>query len=153
MIMPIQPEIELYWDLVADSVDRILASMEGLSGADLNRRPVSNASSLYVLAVHTMGNIEHNILRQLCGGPGERDRDAEFAAEGESVEPLTAHWADLQARINAALSTLPAGALQGRYVYGRYGEVSGPKLLLLVARHAAEHCGHAELTRDVLRAR
>lgn len=151
--MPVQPEIDMFWDLIADSVDRILASMEGLPGADLNRRPVANASSLYVLAVHTMGNIEHNILRQLCGGPGERDRDAEFVAEGESVEPLTAHWADLRGRIKTALSTLPADVLQRRYVYGRYGEVSGRKLLLLVARHAAEHCGHAELTRDLLLAR
>jgi uncharacterized damage-inducible protein DinB len=151
--MPVQPEIELYWDLIADSVNRILASMEGLPGADLNRRPVANASSLYMLAVHTMGNIEHVFLRMLGGGPGERDRDAEFAAEGESVEPLNAYWADLQTRINTALPTLPADVLAGTYQFGRHGEVSGRKLLLIVTRHAAEHCGHAELTRDVLLAR
>jgi uncharacterized damage-inducible protein DinB len=148
--MPIQPDIKLFWDLITESVDRILASMEGLAAEDFNRRPVINANSLYVLATHTMGNIEHNILRVLGGGPGERDQDAEFAAHGESADTLIAYWADLQARINVALETLPADVLERRYQFGQRGEVSGLELLVRVTRHAAEHCGHAELTRDML---
>jgi hypothetical protein len=29
------------------------------------------------------------------------------------------------------------------------GEVTGREVLMLMARHAAEHVGHAELTRDL----
>ena len=31
------------------------------------------------------------------------------------------------------------------------GEISGREVLIVVARHTAEHLGHAELTRDMAR--
>ena len=34
----------------------------------------------------------------------------------------------------------------------RYGTISGRELLVLVATHAAEHYGQAQLTRDLLKA-
>jgi hypothetical protein len=48
---------------------------------------------------------------------------------------------------------LPPDVLEGRFMFGRHGEVSGLKVLVLLVRHAGEHCGHAELTRDLLRVR
>lgn len=150
--MSMHPEIAMFWDATRETVDVILACMDGFSGDDLNWQPTPDASSLYVLAAHTMGNVEHIVLRLLGGGPGERDRVAEFTASGDSVEPLQAHWRDLQARAEATLAALPADALDASYEFGSHGAISGRKLLLIMARHAREHMGHAELTRDLRQA-
>jgi uncharacterized damage-inducible protein DinB len=148
--MTIHPEIALYWDFIADSVSSLIEALDGLSAEELNQKPAPNANSLAVLATHTMGNVEHNLLRVLCGAPGERDRDAEFAISVTSPAPLNAYWDDLRARITTALPTLSEDALMQNYEAGRLGTIGGRALLLRVTRHAAEHMGHAELTRDLL---
>lgn len=150
--MAIPAEISLFWDFIARSVDRIFACMDGFTGDDLNWQPIDSANSLYVLAAHTMGNLEDNILRVWCGQSGERDRVAEFAAQGADDAELRAYWQELQARVNAALATLAPPDLDRTCIHHRRGTITGREILIVVARHAAEHMGHAELTRDLLRA-
>ncbi|MCB0140064.1 MAG: DUF664 domain-containing protein, partial [Caldilineaceae bacterium] len=36
------------------------------------------------------------------------------------------------------------------FTHPRRGQMSGRAILMVVMRHAAEHMGHAELTRDLL---
>ena len=55
-------EIEEFWPFIARSVDRLVALLDGLSEKELNWQPLENANSLYALAVHTMGNVEENLL-------------------------------------------------------------------------------------------
>jgi hypothetical protein len=143
-------EIESLWDYVRRSVDRIFLCMEGLDEEDLNWRPLPNANSLYVLATHTMGNIEANILGVLCGLEISRNRDEEFKARGSSTEPLQQKWQELQEKISVNLSGLTPGALDREYEHPRRGKITGRDLLITAARHMAEHVGHAELTRDLL---
>ena len=83
-------EIDLYWDMIRNSVDELVACLEGLDGDSLNWKPLDDANSLCVLATHTMGNVRHNFLSILCGGPITRDRDSEFAAMGDSVAEIEA---------------------------------------------------------------
>ena len=148
------PEIGLFWEFITTSINEIIATLDGCSSEELNWRLTDDANSLYSLATHTMSSAEHFLLRTLCEGPGERDRDAEFVAVGDSIEPLKARWQELQTRIQAGLAELSGEILDERtYLFGRHGQVSGCKLLILVARHSAEHKGHAELTRDLLVAR
>jgi len=144
------PEIELFWKYIVSSVDHILATMDGLEGDDLDWRPLDNASSLAILAIHTMGNLEENLLEILCGQPVHRQRDAEFAARGTTVEALRQRWQDLQARIIAALESVPPIELDRERDHPRRGRLSGRAVLMVAARHAAEHMGHAALTRDLL---
>jgi hypothetical protein len=125
--------------------------MEGLSGEDLNWKPIDSANSLYVLATHTMGNVENNILHVLSGQPSVRDRDAEFVAQGTDPEKLRVFWQDLQVRINTALAALSPSDLDRLCSHPTRGSITGREVLLNTARHAAEHAGHAELTRDLLR--
>ena len=61
------PEIDLYWDKIRNSVDELVACLEGLDSDSLNWKPLDDANSLYVLATHTMGNVRHNFLSILCG--------------------------------------------------------------------------------------
>jgi hypothetical protein len=58
----------------------------------------------------------------------------------------------LRPRLAEALANLPPGALDASYSHPRRGTVTGRDILIIVARHSAEHLGQAELTRDLLRA-
>ena len=143
-------ETDLFWGFISRSVERIFACLDGLSEDDLNWRPLANANSLYVLANHILGTTEENILGVLCGQPTQRQREAEFVAQGTSIEPLQLKWLDLQKRVEQGLEQLPPGALEREREHPRRGQLTGRAVLIVVARHAAEHMGQAELTRDLL---
>ena len=146
-----QTELELYWGFVSRSVDHIIACLVGLDSTQLNWRPCDDASSLYMLAAHMLGNMEEVILGLLCAQPVQRDRDAEFAAASDSVEPIRAQWHTLRQRIEKSLFGLGDEILTQRFTHPRRGEMSGQAIWMVVMRHAAEHMGHAELTRDLMR--
>lgn len=148
--MSLNPEIASFWGFIVDSVGGILACLDGLAEEDLNWRPLENANSLYVLATHTMGNVTDNLLRILGGQDFHRQREAEFAARGTSPEPLKRQWLELQERIAIALARLTTDDLDRKYEHPRRGQLTGREMLIVVARHAAEHMGQAELTRDLL---
>ena len=146
-------EVDLYWDMIRNSVDELVACLEGLDSDSLNWKPLDDANSLCVLATHTMGNVRHNFLSILCGGPITRDRDSEFAAMGDSVAEIEAGWNELQRRISEAIRELPPDDLDRVRDDPQRGKITGRELMILVARHAAEHHGQAQLTRDLVKAR
>lgn len=140
------------WRYIASSLDRLVGVVQGLDADDLGwRPPAPETNSLATLAVHTLGNAEENLLGVLCGRPVRREREAEFAAAPTAAE-IAARWADLRPRLRAALAALPAAELARGRDHPRRGTITGLEVLLVVARHAAEHLGQAELTRDLLRA-
>lgn len=146
-------EILVFWRFIASSLDRLVACLTDLPEEALNwRPPAPEANSLYALAMHTLGNAEENLLETLGGQPVDRDRAREFAVRGVSSTAIADRWALLREEIRAQLAMLPAGALDTIYQHPRRGPVTGRELLIIVARHAAEHLGQAELTRDLLRA-
>lgn len=146
-------EIDLYWDKIRNTVDELVACLNGLDSDSLNWKPLDDANSLYVLATHTMGNVRHNFLSILCGRPITRDRDSEFTAMGESVAEIQAGWNALQGRISEAIQELPPGDLDRVRDDPQRGKITGRELMVIVARHAAEHYGQAQLTRDLVKAR
>ena len=146
-------EIDLYWHKITETVDELVACLEGLDGESLDWKPLDDANSLYVLATHTMGNVRHNLLNVLCGLPITRDRDAEFVVRGGSATEIEARWNELKARISSAIEDLPPTEMDRERDDPNRGIITGRELLLFVARHAAEHYGQAQLTRDLLRAR
>src|SRR6185312_4026793 len=75
------PEVASFWRAIRETVDRLLATLDGLSQDEINWRPAApEANPLSILAIHTMGNVEENILETLCGQPVNRQRDREFQA-------------------------------------------------------------------------
>lgn len=143
-------EIDSLWGYIRRSVDRILSCLEGLEEDDLNWRPLESANSVYVLAVHMIANVEANILGVLFFQNIIRHREEEFKARGSSVEPIQQRWLDIQERISSRLAQLSLSDLDKEYEHPRRGKITGRDLLITIARHAAEHVGHAELTRDLL---
>ena len=146
-------EIDLYWHKTRDTVDEIVACLEGLDSDSLDWSPLDDANSLYVLATHTMGNVRHNFLNVLCGLPITRDRDSEFVARGGSAVEIEASWNELKGQISDAIEELPPTELDRERDDPNRGIITGRELLIFVARHAAEHYGQAQLTRDLVKAR
>ena len=145
-------ETDVYWLKISNTVDEIVACLEGVGSDDLDWSPLDDANSLYVLATHTMGNVRHNLLNGLCGLAISRDRDAEFVVTGGSAADIVAHWNELKSQISDSVEGLPRGEMDRERDHPRYGTISGHELLVLVATHAAEHYGQAQLTRDLLKA-
>ncbi len=145
-------EVATFWRYVESSLDRIVGCLEEFDGQQLDWRPPAKGSnSLYVLAAHTLANAEENILGTLCGQEVERHREDEFVALGGSARMIEDRWLQLRGRIGSALAELPASVLDREVRHPRRGDITGREVLLVVARHAAEHLGQAELTRDLLR--
>ena len=143
----------LFWRYIASSLDRLVAILDGLGPDDLDwRPPAPEANSLYALAMHTLGNAEENLLGTLGGQSIRRDRDGEFATFAAAGVTVTARWEALRPRLATLLADLPNDALDAPYSHPRRGTIDGRDILIVVARHTAEHLGQAELTRDLLRA-
>lgn len=144
-----QSKALVLWRFITSSVQRLLACLDGLDAAALNWRPLPNANSLYILATHIIGNIEETVLGLICGQTVVRDRDAEFAATGHDAASPRARWQRLEAQITQHLASLPPTELDRQRLHPRRGQLTGWEILIVVARHAAEHLAHAELTRDL----
>ena len=145
------PDIQTYFERISWAVETILAAGEGMDSEMLNQPPVpEEANSIYVLATHIMGNLRQGILSLFGDAEDNRNRDSEFVATGKSIDDLNAAWADLKPQIEATMAKLTHETLEQRYVHPRRGPMTGWAVLLNTAMHAAEHAGHAELTRQVL---
>jgi hypothetical protein len=147
-------EVESFKRFIYGSIDSIVGYLDGLDEAELNwRPPAPETNSLYAIASHVLGNAEENILGTLCGRPYHRDHPAEFAAKAPTPEPVREQWRALKARIDEALAALPDSELDRERRHPRRGLLTGREVLIVVARHAAEHWGQVQLTRDLVRAR
>ena len=146
-------EVEAVWPYISESIDKLVACLDGLDRDDLNWSPLQGANSLYVLATHVVASCRETILEVLCGTPVGRLREEEFLAEGDSPDSIKAHWAESKELLFEALRGTSAADLDREYDHPRLGRFTGREILLLVIRHAGEHLGHAELTLDLLKSR
>ncbi len=148
--------IEVYSRQIRSLLDRICASLEGLSESQLNwQPPIEGANSAYVIAAHTLGCVRAWVLGIACGRATGRDRPAEFRAAGGYSELATA-TRELSAEIEAALAALPPSSLDHRLVPSQelWGEdeaheISVRQALIQEIEHASIHLGQLHVTRDL----
>ena len=146
-------EVASFWRFISSSVSRLVSILDGLGEEELQwRPPAPEANSINVLAMHTLGNLEENILQTLCGEPVHREHDEEFRADKISAQAVEDRWTSLRLRVESALAMLTTSDLDRPRMHPRRGEITGRDVLIVVARHTAEHLGQAELTRDLMRA-
>lgn len=139
-------------DQLADLHKRMRAVVEGLGEATLNAAPKEGENSIAVLVTHSLGS-ELDWLHRAAGLPFERDRKAEFRARASS-EQLRSLIADAEAQLERlAAAALEAGSSTEREVTGTRGTgtVTVGYCIAHALSHTAEHVGHAELTRQLLR--
>jgi hypothetical protein len=147
---PPKSEAAIFWRYVSSSLDRLVALALELDTDGFHwRPPAPETTSIAALAFHTLGNAEENILETLCSWPVNRDREGEFAAHGRTQDDLRERWATLRPRLEQALSGLDDEGLNAPCNHPRRGLLTGREVLIVVARHSAEHLGQAELTRDL----
>jgi ketosteroid isomerase-like protein len=162
----VTPELRSIRDRIQRDLDRLVAALDGLDAEQASWKPVPDASTLLQLARHVLGGTEQ-VVTSLAGGMHERDRDREFLEPG-TPEQVRAFAAAARERIAKAFESIDPDALDrpvtspaapkkpprvpAIWSGGGAGPSGRDKLLERVA-HVAEHAGHAELTRDLLRAK
>lgn len=163
--MGLDPELESIRRRLFRDIDRVAEALDGLNDEEIAWKPLASGSSLIVLITHVVGSAQNTVV-QLVGEESLRDRDSEF------LTPWTGQSARgevdaAKARISAAFERLDARTLDTEHAPPRVSSKpltvpavstgsAGPKtsrdFLLQMVAHAAEHAGHAELTRDLVRA-
>jgi hypothetical protein len=126
-------------DKLTELMGRIEVCVQNLTHEQVWIRASANQNAVGNLLLHLNGNVRQWILHGVGGQPDVRDRDAEFAAEGE------ARAADLLARLRATVEeaielfrALPHQRLTERF------RVQGYEVTVLAAiYHVVEHfAGH-----------
>ena len=141
----------VFVEYLCRSLDRIVGCLAGLD--EVQARwcpPAPKSNSLLVLARHALSNAEENLLGILCGLPVARDAD-ELRNDGLAAE-VVERWANLRPRLLDVAAATPDKALDAPRDHPRRGKLTGRDVLIVAVRHAAEHMGQAELTRDLLMA-
>ena len=147
-------EIQSFQHYIFNTIDHIVGALDGLSAEELNWRPdAPETNSLYSIATHVLGNAEENLIGTLCGQPHGRHYPSEFPAAAPVPDAVRARWIGLRERVAGSLAKLTRGDLDGLRQHPRRGPITGREVLIVVARHAAEHWGEVQLTRSLLRAR
>lgn len=142
-------EVEEFWGFISGSLDRLMELVRDSTEAELHwKPPAREANTIFVLAQHTIGNAADNILATLGGQALERNREAEFETAAGRGD-LLARWQTLRPQLEAQMQRLTSNQVLAQLEHPRRGAISGLGILIVVARHAAEHLGQAELTRDM----
>jgi hypothetical protein len=149
-------EIESFKVRFAYEFDRLLETVADLEDDAVNwKPPAPGTNSLLVLVTHALASAEDHVVGKAAGETVVRNRDAEFASKGDPGH-LAARAAEVRRRIDDALA-----GLEGRLDEERdppFGKWPGSRAtvrdrLVHSISHTAEHVGHAQLTRDLLKAR
>jgi DinB superfamily len=136
------------------SLARIVACLDNLAAEEQRwRPPAAGANSLLAIAAHALANAEDNVLGLLGGERIERRPATEFDDRDLTLAIVHERWSRLQPQLMHVLQQLPASALAATVNHPRRGRLSGFEVLVVALRHAAEHQGQAELTRDLVLAR
>ncbi|HEX2909823.1 MAG TPA: DinB family protein [Chloroflexia bacterium] len=153
------PIVKSFSTYIMNTVDRIMNSLSGLDEQQLNwRPPAPETNSLYVIASHVLMSTQENILKILGGIPAEQlplkaaTRDEIFSTSGNTTERLMEDWSKLRSVLESQFRVITENDLAREINHPRRGKITGLEVLLAVTSHMAEHLGHAELTRDLVKA-
>ena len=143
------------FETACDLVERILAAADGLTAEQLDAAPWDDASTMFVLATHSISATEWNIVEVLAGQKLDRSRQAEFDSTAKSLDDpqgvLTERWAGAKAAMESALAGLSDDAWAGPHYHMFMDKnLTGHELIDRALAHTAEHVGHAEMTRQWL---
>jgi uncharacterized damage-inducible protein DinB len=146
------PFYEQFLDRLRLVHDEIGAAVEGLRLEALDWTPGAGMNSLGVLVVHVAGSEKHWFGDIIAGQPSGRDREAEFRSRGVEAAVLTKRLDESLSYAREVVGRLGIDDLTAeRAASGYRGErtMSVGSCLLHILRHAAEHAGHMQLTRQL----
>jgi uncharacterized damage-inducible protein DinB len=146
----VEPFFETYAEMIGDLIERIDGIFSDLPMEALDWTPDPALNTMTVLVVHTMGALRYWVVQMLGGEDVQRDREAEFDAQGYSKSDLHDLLKETQEQVTAALDGLSMDALNDKqysplhkdYFLGRFA-------LAHALEHTALHVGHMEITREL----
>ena len=123
-------EVAEFWKAIDSRLDDFVQLATSIDQDGLHwQPPAESTNSIAVLVVHTLGNIEENILEVLLHQPVGRDRDAEFIDADFDAEDLQAKWAQLRVGLETALAQAPIEELDIVRSHPRRGTMTGRGVL------------------------
>ncbi len=135
------------------ALDGMLSKVEELGDARVNQRPdLPGANSPYVIMSHCVGLTNFFLGAAIAGRDVQRDRDAEFSAQGTVADIRQAVRA-LQEQIQHDITQAQGDQPPARTLTGRAARMQDWKqgeILLQCYTELAQHHGHMDLTRDLL---
>jgi len=145
--------------LLRTLVDDIFAQLDGIPETDLNhwlpQNDMRDINTFMTLAVHTVGAGEYWILEAAGGRPVDRNRAAEFSAEGNLPELRERYerWLEDTGEVfdqmdDATLASIyerPANPERGMGAASR----SRAECIQHALEHTAVHLGHLQLQRQL----
>jgi hypothetical protein len=141
--------------LVDDAFDQMLSKAESL-GARVSVVPaLPGANSVYAIVTHCVGVCRWWIEHAILGRPTDRDRDAEFHADGtveelrELVDGLRAGLADLLRAVEATPVPLAADEAESSAEWRRWSWSVGG-IMAHVIEELFQHAGHVDITTDLI---
>lgn len=146
---------EWWWFLVDRHLDRMAAIVTDLGDDLINAQPsLPGANSAFQIVFHCCGMLEWWTREAVQAIDVGRDRDAEFTSSG-TVRELTARVDVVRRQLREDLAVIDLdGPLRGdpsdHYKDTPIG-TSARGVLLHVLEELAQHHGHLELTRDLVR--
>lgn len=146
--------IEDYLWFVDEALDAMVGIVSDLGDDLANRRvDVPGANSPYAVLTHCLGVMEYWAGHVVAGRQTNRDRDAEFRAQGP-VEPLVERVRAARRQlaedlVGAQPSAPPRSAPDLDDGYQPLGRTQGGALMH-VYEELAQHRGQLEVTRDLL---
>lgn len=143
-----------YLWFVDQALDQMVAIIEELGDARANQHPaLAGTNSPYAILTHCLGVMEFWGGMVVAGRDVERDRAAEFRAEG-SVASLVSRVADARLQLDVDVAQADSAA-PPRHAVGSddadlpLGKSQGA-VLLHIYEELSQHLGQMELTRDLL---
>jgi uncharacterized damage-inducible protein DinB len=128
--------------------DDVAKTIEGLPPEALDWSPKEGVNSITVLIVHLTGSQRFHFAEVIGGQDIHRDRDAEFRAQGFTIEELTKRLGDNIVYITGELKKLTITDLERKCMFRTrdttIGWVLGHSL-----KHTATHLGHIQVMRDL----
>jgi uncharacterized damage-inducible protein DinB len=133
----------------ADLHERMRKVIADLDTGALTRAPAAGENSIAVLVTHTLGS-EMGWLHRAAGVDFARDRDSEFSKPMSSSSELANAIDRTEARVRELVDAAAERGYETAYRTNTGQEITVGYCVVHALAHAAEHVGHAELTRGIL---
>ena len=141
---------EQFLDRLSLVHEEIGKTIDGLTLEAIDWIPGPEMNSLGILMAHVAGSEKHWFGDVIAGEQTGRDREAEFRTRGRDAAGLRAGLQEMLAHGRSVVAKLELADLTSEripYPDGRTMPVGS--CLLHILRHAAEHAGHMQVTRQL----
>ncbi len=140
-----------FYKLLQELHENVKDQIAGLAQNELDWSPGHGMNSIAVLAVHIAGSERFWIGDTIMREPSGRDREAEFATSGKSVQTLVDLLDASLAYTEGAFGRLDVEVLAESRISPRDGrEISVARTIAHVIEHTALHLGHIQITKQLL---